>query len=98
LYRAGSIPPEVYSVFEQNGGSDSKVKVMMRLELTKSEFERPTKMFETREQCVKAKALPNSNPYLEFLTKTAQSPQSVRRMSHPHKPDTSKPNDSHHQA
>lgn len=80
----------------KDGGSDSKLKVMMRLELTESDFERTHKIFETWGQFVKAKALPDSNPYLnamEFLTKTAQSLNQCEERVKLHKPDTSKPDD-----
>lgn len=98
------IPAVVYSEFEQDAGSDpklkdegnSKVKAMMRLELTESEFERTHKVFETWEQFVKNKALPNSNPYvnvMEFLTKAAQTLNQCEDKVRLHKPDAAKPDD-----
>jgi hypothetical protein len=91
-----SEPKDEGSNSKLKAGRDSKLKVMMRLELTESDFERTHKVFETWTQFVKAKALPNSNPYLnamEFLTKTAQSLNQCEERVKLHKPDTSKPDD-----
>lgn len=101
----GPIQDELYTEFEQDIGSESKgsddqkvtdSKVMMRLELSESEFERTHKILETWEKYVKAKALPNADPYLnamEFLTRTAQSLNQCEERIKLHKPDTSRPDD-----
>ena len=51
-------------------------KVMIRVELTESEFERSHKIYQTWQRYVKIKALPNAEPYIntvEFLTRTVES-------------------------
>ena len=95
------VPAESYSEFEADSGSDPKVSasnsnVMMRLELSESEFYRTHKIFETWEGYVKAKALPNADPFvnaMEFLTKVAESINQCDDKIRLHKQDPSKPDD-----
>jgi hypothetical protein len=60
-------------------GKDSmreEQRTIFRVELTESEFERSHKVYETWQKYVKAKALPNANPYAnvhEFLTRIIES-------------------------
>jgi hypothetical protein len=70
----GSIPEELYQGFKSE--SQKKSETMIRLELTRAEFERSHKVFEKWDEDTRIPALPSSNPYLngmEFLGRAAES-------------------------
>lgn len=70
----GLIPDKLYEEFRWESDKDSDV--MMRLELTRTEYARTYRVFETWKELIKEKKLPNEDPYvnaMDFLRKTSDS-------------------------
>jgi hypothetical protein len=74
----GEIPAEVYDQFTHEGDKKKDKKdssVIMRIELTQTEYEGAQKLFETWERLAKDKKLPDADPYVnaeKFLVATAE--------------------------
>ena len=74
----GLIPAEVYDNITEAIQKDKKTKeeiVIVRLELTRAEFDRTHGIYQQWEQLVKTQELPDSDPYsnaLEFLNTTVE--------------------------
>jgi len=70
----GPIPARLYNEFTTE--SEKKSDVMMRMELTESEFERSYKVFEAWAEFARVVKLPHKDPYLngmEFLKSVAEN-------------------------
>ena len=70
----GPIPDRLYHEFEYESEKDSRV--MLRLELTETEFERAHKVFEAWAEFARIAKLPHDDPYLngmDFLKSAAES-------------------------
>lgn len=75
----GPIPAEVYDQIREGNEKEKKADkdetVIMRFELTQSEFETTHKTYQTWDKYVKDRALPNQDAYLnakEFLTRVVE--------------------------